>query len=194
MKPVISPLKLELVDEKKSFFNHFTHPKVFGFTLLLIAIPTFFILPFQQKEAASWFFTYFYFLLFLAFVSLIISIVKYLFKYDYNQTGSMILESHQIQIERNNELERITLPPSDIILYYNSIRNNGFHFLRRDFAHSGISELVINDKHFKILISNEKQLIQLKRILASWHKQNFPVSEFTRTAEKNRLKNLELIP
>ena len=158
-------LTLELVEEKKSFLNHFTYAKVFGFTFLLLAIPTFFILPFFKDKAGQWFFPYFYFVLSLAFISWIIMNLKYLFKYDYQSIGNLSLYEDEIHIEHINQKEIFKCLENPLILYYNSIRGKTFHFLWRSPARSGISKLVIGKQHFKILISNEKQMLDLKKIL-----------------------------
>ncbi|TSJ41209.1 hypothetical protein [Fluviicola chungangensis] len=189
----MSQLTLELVEEKSSFLNHFTYAKVFGFTFLLLAIPTFFILPFFKAKTNQWFFLYFVCLMALSLISYMIIIVKYYFKYDYLNIGSFILDKDQIRIERNDQIEQMGFPEIALTLNYNSIRGKGFHFIRKDFARSGISEIIINNQKFKVLISNEEQMNHLKKILRYWYQNNYSISEFMRTTEQNRLKELELI-
>jgi signal transduction histidine kinase len=189
----MSQLTLQLVEEKDTVLNHFTYAKVFGFTLLLLAIPVFFILPFLKGKSSNWFFVYFDCLMSLGLISFVIMSVKYYFKYDYINIGSVNLDKDQIRIERSDLIEQMEFQEIALTLNYNSIRGKGFHFLRKDFARSGISEIVIDNQRFKVLVSNEEQMNHLKKLLLYWYQNNYSISEFMRTPEQNRLKELELI-
>lgn len=185
-------LSLELVKEKKTFPNHFTLPKIGGFTFLALVIPTFFILPFF-KGADNWFFIYLYSVLSLSFICLILMNLKFNFKADYETIGNIILSENYIQIESSNKKYMLKCSDIEITFLYNSVRGKKFHFLRRDYARNGISEIECNNQKFYLLISNENQFLELKKILASWYQNNYSVSEFMRTPEQLRLKELELI-
>jgi hypothetical protein len=185
-------IKLELVREKKGFLNHFTFPKILGIFILLISLPTFFILPFFKKNSVDWIIPYFICLSIIFILSWIIMHLKYYTTYDYECIGSLILTDEKLIISLGTEEKKIYLETNRIKFLYNGIRNKGFHF-GRDYPRSGIFEIIINDyEKFYSIIKNDDDLDLMKKLLKIWYRNNFDIQEFTRNPEEYRLIELEM--
>ena len=182
-------VKLELVREKKGFLDHFTYPKILGTFLLLIALPTFFIIPFANNT--NWYFTYFFALFFLFVFSWIIMFLKFFTSYDYDLIGKLILTDEKLTILFLAENREFNLIENKIKFLYNGIRKRGFHF-GRDYPRSGIAEIIINDtEKYSIIIHNYSDMEALKGIFKTWYRKKFSFEEYTRTKENYRLIELE---
>lgn len=185
-------VKLKLVSEKKAFWDHFTHSKILGTFLLLLAVPTFFIIPFLGKNNMDWFFPYFLTIFFVFVISWIVMFLKYYTNYDYDCIGKLVLSDDKLNLVLEKEEKEINLETNRIQLLYNGIRNRGFHY-GRDFPRSGIFELIINDvENWYAIINNQDELEHVKRILQIWYRKKYAIEEFTRTKEKYRLIELEM--
>ena len=185
-------LVLKIVEEKKTFLDSFTYGRIFGIFFLMLSIPTFFILPFLDQNQIFWFLPFFWFLVSFFIISFLIMILKYNFKFDYIVIGKLLLDRNKFELSYDGFEEVIDLNKNQIVFYYNSIRNKGFHFLRRDFPRNGISEFDINNKtSVKVLISKERELQELKLLFRNWYSEKINFSEYTRTNEKYRLIELE---
>lgn len=183
-------IKLKLVEEKKGILDQFTYPKILGSFLLLIAFPTFLILPFVTNN--SWFFPYFFSLFGLFCLCWLIMLLKYFSTYDYIKIGSISISEDQITIIKNDNQFDISLEKIQLTFLYNGIRRRGFHYCR-DAPRSGIAELTINKKDsYFLVIGNYYELITLQKIFKSWYQKKYHIEEFTRTPEKYRLFELEM--
>ncbi len=186
-------LKLELVEERKTVLNHFTHGKILGLMFLFLCVPTFFVLPFLKGSGYTyWIFPYVITVCGFALVSFAIYRVKFFFHHDYLSIGFVELHENQLEIHQTEEIERIDLEKVQLELLFNALRGEGFHFASRDNLHSGISEIVINgSQSYKVLLRTEKELQQLKVLLHRWYEKKYAVAEYTRNSEKYRLIELE---
>lgn len=192
MNKIKNIFELVIVEEKKTFLNSFTYGRIFGVFFLLLSIPTFIILPFLDQNHFFWFFLYFWILVSFFIISFLIMNLKYNLKFDYIIIGKLFLDRNKFEFSYDGFKEVIDLNKNQIVFYYNSIRNKGFHFLKRDFPRNGISEFVINNKtSVKVLISKERELQELKLLFRIWYSEKNNFSEYTRTNEKYRLIELE---
>jgi len=185
-------VKLKLVSEKKLFLDYFTFSNILGTWLLLIMIPTFFIIPFLDKNSMNWFFPYFI-SLFVGFViSWIVMYLKFFTTYDYDCIGKLVLSNDKITLAFESEEKEIELENNSVKLLYNGIRKIGFQY-GRDFPRSGIFEIIINDfeKYYSVINSYD-ELEKVKKILKIWYQKKFDINEFTRTKENHRLIELEM--
>jgi hypothetical protein len=184
-------VKLKLVSERKSFLNHFTYPKILGTFLLMIVLPTFFVIPFLSKNHLNWSMPYFICLTILFVFSWVTMYLKYFSSYDYLCIGEIIFYEDKIILDLRNSKKEIDLSNNSVTLLYNGIRKRGFQF-GRDFPRSGIFELIINgvERHYSI-INNFEDLKQMKSILNIWYRKKFHIEEFTRTNEEYRLIEFE---
>lgn len=104
----------------------------------------------------------------------------------------MLIKENELEFHLNHSVEIFQLEKITLELRFNAIRNKGFHFVKRDEIHSGISELLIDQTSFFILLRNEKELMQLKGLLKIWYQNRYAISEFTRNASAHRLIELEM--
>lgn len=189
---MLDRLKLNIVEERKSIFEIFTYGRLLGGFFFVLAIPTFFILPFLDKNQIYWYLPFLSVLAISFFLGWIMMLVKYCFKFDYNNIGEIFISKNNIDINVDQKLETIELDNINFKILYNGIRNRGFHFLKRDYPRNGISVLIVNNERLiKVLITNESELQKLKLFLKSWYKSGYNISEFTRTKEEYRLIELE---
>lgn len=185
-------VNLKLVSEKKVFLDHFTYSKILGTFLLMIMIPTFFIIPFLDKSSMNWFFPYFIGLFTIFVLSWIVMILKYFTTYDYDCIGKLVLSDEKLILAFESEEKEINLETNSIKLLYNGIRKRGFHY-GRDFPRSGVFEIIINDlEKYNSIINNYDELEEVKKILKIWYRKKYDIEEFTRTKEEHRLIELEM--
>lgn len=184
-------VQLKLVVEKQRFLNHLTKPKLIVTFLFLIALPTFFVIPFLSEEQVNWFPFYYFSLVLIFLVSWIIMLFKFYSKYDHQIIGDLFLTEDKITFISIKETKEFDLQVSNVKLLYNGIRNKGFHY-GRDYRRSGISEITIN-KNEKIytIVACDEDFDRLKKILKIWYQQEFKIEEYTRTPEEYRLIELE---
>ena len=187
-------LKLELVEERKTVLNHFTHGKILGLMFLFLCVPTFFVLPFLKGSVYTyWISPYVLTVCGFALVSFVIYRVKFFFHHDYLPIGFVEVDENQLEIHQTEEIERIDLEKVRLEFFFNALRGERFHFVHRDIIHSGISEIIIDgSSSYKVLLKTEKELQQLKALLRQWYEKKFSVAEYTRNNEKYRLIELEI--
>lgn len=184
-------LKLDLVEHLPERFPWFKPSTLLGWILLYL----FLIVPITIAISA-YFKLSIYLLITLGIVAVLLLVLYFLsnFKYlifsrnNFIKTGTIHLAASFIEINYDGIVSKISLDKPKIVFLYDYIRGKSYY--RNSHIHNGISTLKIDQEKYYILITNKKQVTQLKIILASWYQNKFNLSEYT-LHKKYRLIELE---